>query len=131
MVSFRLTSGPDVGRVVTSECGLGPSTLELQQGDQVVLDYSPDAPEEFQYRFYDRQRRPVLLFVALLFVIVVVALGRWRGLGALVGLAASIVVLLQFIVPAIIDGRSPVWVALVGASPSPTWPCTPPTGSRG
>jgi uncharacterized membrane protein len=115
-VSFRLTAGPDVGRVVTEQYGVGPSTPQFQAGDQVVLNYQPDALPEFQYRFYDRQRRPILLAVTLLFVLVVVALGRWRGVAALVGLGASVVLVLQFIVPAIIDGRSPVMVALVGAS---------------
>ncbi len=115
-VSFRLTGGPDVGRVVTDQYGVGPSTPQFQAGDRVVLNYQPEALPEFQYSFYDRQRRPVLLVVTLLFVLSVVALGRWRGVAALVGLAASVVLLLQFIVPAIIDGRSPVLVAAVGAS---------------
>jgi uncharacterized membrane protein len=37
-------------------------------------------------------------------------------LAALAGLAASVVVLLQFVIPAILDGRSPVLVAVVGSS---------------
>ena len=115
-VVFRLTTGPDVGRVVSMEFGVGPTTPGFSEGDRVVMDYQPGADPDFQYRFYDRQRRPVLLVVTLLFVIVVVALGRLRGLAALIGLAASVVVLMQFIVPSIIDGRSPVMVAMVGAS---------------
>jgi len=115
-VSFRLTGGPDGGRVVTEQYGVAPSTPHFEAGDRVVMNYQPDALSEFQYRFYDRQRRPVLLVVTLLFVLAVVALGRWRGVAALVGLAASVILLLQFIVPTIIDGRSPVLVAGVGAS---------------
>jgi len=44
-----------------------------------------------------------------------VLLGRWRGVGALCGLAASLVVLVVFTLPSILDGRSPVAVALVSA----------------
>ncbi|MGW4941902.1 YibE/F family protein [Actinoplanes sp. NPDC004185] len=46
----------------------------------------------------------------------VIAFGRWRGLTALAGLGVTFGVLLFFIVPAILDGRSPVAVAVVGAA---------------
>ncbi len=47
---------------------------------------------------------------------VVVALGRLRGLFALAGLGASVVVLLVFVLPSILDGRNPVLVAVFGAA---------------
>ena len=40
----------------------------------------------FDYTYADRQRRPVLMWLTILFAVVVIALGRLRGLGALVGL---------------------------------------------
>ena len=115
-VSFRLTQGPDIGRIVVKEYTVAETSPSFDAGDRVVLDYQPDAAEGFQYHYYDRQRRSVLLVVTLIFVIAVVALARLRGVAALVGLGASVLVILQFVVPAIIDGRSPVIVALVGAS---------------
>ena len=57
-----------------------------------------------------------MILLAVLFAITVVALGRWRGLGALAGLVISVVVLLAFVLPALLDGSNPVLVALVGAS---------------
>lgn len=115
-VTFRLLQGPDAGELRTVEYVVSTTTPVFSAGDRVVMDYQPDVPEQFQYSFLDRQRRPVLFWTALLFALVVVALGRLRGLAALVGLAASIVVLLQFVIPAILDGRSPVLVAIVGSS---------------
>ena len=115
-VSFRLIQGSDAGRVIVQEYTVGDTTPAFSTGERVVMDYNPESAEDFQYRFADRQRRGVLLWVTILFVMVVVALGRWRGVAALIGLAASVVILLQFIVPAIIDGRSPLMVAMVGAA---------------
>lgn len=115
-IAFRLTEGPDSGRVVVQEYTVGDTTPTFAVGDRVVMDYNPDVAEDFQYRFADRQRRNVLLWVTVVFVLFVVALGRWRGVASLLGLAASVVLLLRFIVPAIIDGRSPLLVAMVGAS---------------
>ena len=62
---------------------------EFEVGEKVILSYTPDAPPEFQYQFADRQRRSLLLWLALLFAAAVIALGRWRGIGALAGLSAA------------------------------------------
>lgn len=113
--SVRLTQGPDRGttRVVELPAGRGPS---FAVGDTVVLSHEPEAPEGFEYGFADRNRKPVLWWLAGLFAVTVVALGRLRGLAALAGLAASFVVLLQFILPAILAGSDPLAVAVIGAS---------------
>jgi uncharacterized membrane protein len=115
-VRFHLNQGPDKGETVSIDFPESPTTPELDKGDGVVLSYEPKAEPGFQYQFSDRQRRPVLLWLTVLFALAVVALGRLRGVAALIGLAASIVVLLTFVLPAILDGRSPVLVAIVGAS---------------
>ncbi|WP_242666472.1 YibE/F family protein [Parafrankia sp. CH37] len=42
----------------------------------------------------------------------VVAVARWRGLAALVGLVLSYLVIVRFTLPSLLDGHSPVAVAL-------------------
>ena len=68
-----------------------------------------------RYAFIDFDRRQPLLVLSLLFVALVLVLGRSHGLRALLGLGASIVVLLLFVVPAIFAGESPLLVAVVGS----------------
>ena len=80
------------------------------------MGFRPDAPEGLEYAFLDPDRRATLVYVAALFAAAVVVLGGLRGVAALVGLAATIVVLLAFVLPAILEGRDPLGVALVGAS---------------
>lgn len=115
-VTMRLESGPDAGDEVTLSFVLAETAPRLEVGDRVVLEYQEDAAEEFRYIYADRQRRSVLAWLAVGFAIVVIALGRMRGIAALVGLVASVIVLLQFVIPAILDGRSPVLVAVIGAA---------------
>jgi uncharacterized membrane protein len=115
-VRFRLNQGPDKGDTIELEFPETPTTPDLDGGDRVVLSYDPDAPEGFEYQYSDRQRRPLLLWLTLLFAAAVIALGRWRGVAALAGLGASIFVILQFVLPAILDGKSPVMVAVIGSS---------------
>ncbi len=81
-----------------------------------MLNHVEGAQTPFDYTYSDRQRRPVLMWLAILFAVVVIGLGRLRGLGALVGLGASLLVILQFMLPSMLDGNSPPLVAIVGAS---------------
>ena len=89
--------------------------IEVEGGELEVFNVSGLSPQR-QYQFADFQRRSVLLWLVIVFGVVVVALGGWRGAAALGGLAASVGVLLVFVLPAILDGRSPVLVAVVGAA---------------
>ena len=114
-VTLALEQGPDVGQEFGLDFVVTDTVARLEVGDRVVLGYQPDAAPEFRYTYLDRQHRPVLMWLALAFAAVVVLMGRMRGLAALVGLVGSVVVLLQFVIPAILDGRNPVFVAIVGS----------------
>lgn len=74
---------------------------------------TPDMPVTYAVADF-RRERPLALLAAL-FVGAVVAFGRWQGLRALLGLGLTFLLIIGFIVPAILDGRPPVAVALFGA----------------
>ena len=115
-VTFEILEGQDQGTVTSQEFELLPSAPHFQPGDRVVLNVIPNADPLFRYQYADRERRPLLWVLTGLFALSVVGLGRLRGLAALGGLAASVFVLVVFIAPAILAGRSPVMVAAVGGS---------------
>ena len=114
--SFLLVEGPDRGRSIAQDFPVGPGVPQFDEGETVILAHDPRAAEGFQYRFADRSRESVLAWLALGFAVAVVALGRLRGLAALIGLAATFAVLLRFVLPAILEGESPLLVAVVGAA---------------
>ena len=114
--SVKLSDGPDKGTVVVVENPTGAGTPTIREGDHLVLGYASDAPAGQQYYFADFERRTPLLLLGFVFALAVVVLGRWHGLRALLGLGITFGVLTAFVLPAILDGRSPVWVALIGAS---------------
>jgi uncharacterized membrane protein len=116
LLVVRLREGPDAGRRVTLERPRSEASIEYAPGDEVVLAYEPRAPDELRYRIVDRERKTALLWLAFVFAVAVLALGSFRGVAALAGLAATFVVLLLFVLPAILDGRGPLMVSVVGAS---------------
>ena len=88
----------------------------MRRGDRVVLLYIPDAAADQRYQILDQQRGFQLWMLVIGFAIAVIAFGRWVGLTALAGLAVTFAVLLLFIVPAILAGRPPLLVAIVGSA---------------
>ena len=120
VASVRLTTGPDAGQIIFLDVTPGPAAPSFGPGDKIVLghvtDLPPGAPEGSEYYFADFQRDSPLLVLALLFAGAVVLLGRWRGLRALAALAVSLSVLMLFVLPAILQGKSPVAVAIVGSA---------------
>jgi uncharacterized membrane protein len=112
-VTFEFTTSDGVEDTYVQEFPVEPGQTEFRPGDRVYLSVI-SFQGETSYNYYDRDRRLLIAVVTTVFAVTVVALGRLRGVAALVGLALSLVILIWFIVPAIIAGRDAVLVALVG-----------------
>ncbi|TXS36854.1 YibE/F family protein [Streptomyces sp. OR43] len=113
--TVEITSGQDKGRKFVEVVQPG-APRQLREGQGVVVAYAPDAPHDLQYSVTDVNRKFPLMLLAGIFALVVVAVGRMRGVMALVALALSFAVLTLFILPAILQGSNPLVVAVVGAS---------------
>lgn len=101
---------------------LGPVavTPELEAGDKIRVTRAapegrplPEGVEPWQFQSIDR--RGSLLWLVIALAVATVAVIRWRGVLALLGVALSLLLVTQFIVPAILDGGSALLVALVGS----------------
>jgi len=128
-LTVRLETGPDAGtdqNVTLAEDELIP---DVDVGDEIRVQNSLGAgidpglrlrlPEgglgEDVYVFVEFERKAPLALLAIAFALLVVLFGRRRGALSLVGLAVSLVLIVKFVVPAILDGKPPLLVALVGA----------------
>jgi uncharacterized membrane protein len=114
----KLTGGvAETGTVVEIEVGQGADSPVLQGGDKIVVGRAGSGTgEDGGWYFSDYQRRGPLVALAVFFACAVVLFGRWRGLLALAGLAVSFAVLVRFILPAILIGKNPVAVAVIGSA---------------
>ncbi|WP_120519700.1 YibE/F family protein [Arthrobacter celericrescens] len=68
------------------------------------------------YVFVDFVRSLPIALLAILYAVVVIAVARWRGLRALLGLVGAYVVLVSFMLPGLVEGKPPLLVALVGST---------------
>ncbi|MGY1856874.1 YibE/F family protein [Modestobacter sp. SYSU DS0290] len=88
----------------------------VEAGDELVLTRDPVDGGQATYQFQDFARGTPIVVLALAFALVVGAVARLRGLLALLGLGFAFVVLLEFMLPALLAGGSPLWVSLIGSS---------------
>jgi uncharacterized membrane protein len=114
--TVRIDSGPDQGIDVVVPMPFGEGAPVFEPGDAVVIAAAADQPIESRYELIDQQRAWPLFALAVTFAVAVIALSRWRGLAALASLALSVVILIVFVLPALLDGQPPLAVAVVGAS---------------
>ncbi|MEZ5079074.1 MAG: YibE/F family protein [Thermoleophilia bacterium] len=118
-VQATLDTGPEKGSAISMDMEGG---FDIDPGDaiRVVETRAPDGatagttPVD-RYAFSDFERRGSLVWLGAVFAVLVVLAARWRGLRALAGLAASLAISVFFIVPAILEGTTPILVALVGS----------------
>jgi uncharacterized membrane protein len=89
--------------------------INLKPGDRILVSFYINDSGQQTYFLADVVRRQSLLPLLVLFLILVLLIGGWRGLGSLFGLTVSLLVVALLVVPLIADGRNPVLVVLVGS----------------
>ena len=119
IVQIKILDGPRKGQrsELTTVAAVG--SLDVSQGDRIRV-YKNTAPAGSGpapgFSFADFDRRSAMLWLSVGFGVLLLATGRLHGLRALVGLLASLVIVVEFVVPAILHGSSPFAVAIVGAA---------------
>ena len=111
-----IDSGPNKGANTLLEFSGGPGQPSLAVGDDVRVSRQVDPNGTTTYAFFDFERTWALVGLAGVFAIVIVAVARWRGLRALVGIVVAFAVLVIFLLPALRDGAPTIPVALVASA---------------
>ncbi len=116
LAQVELLSGPGAPGEAEALLPYGDAAPEVGPGDRIIVSYTEQAPAGEQYAFQDFDRGQPLLVLMIVFAVAVLALSRWRGIGALASLAYSLVLIAVFTLPAIMEGSSPLAVAVVTAA---------------
>lgn len=113
-IEIELTNGDTITTTVER---LSEDTEHIYAvGNEVVISQTPaSVGGDDQYYLSDFVRRPALLFLFALFIGLVLAVARWKGISALIGLTSSFVIIFSFILPYIEAGYDPIAVAIGGS----------------
>lgn len=113
---IAIDSGPNSGATTQFEFSPGPGQPNLRAGEHIRITRQVDQQGTTSYAFYDYERTWPLIGLAVAFAVVIVAVARWRGLRALIGIVVAFLVLVIFLLPALRDGAPAVPVALVASA---------------
>lgn len=108
----RIDEGPDRGHVFRT---VGDKRLTDVGAAVVLYGGDRDIPLDGRYQVGDAQRSGTLLILGAALVVTVLVIGRLRGALAIVGAASSLVVLVVFLVPALLQGEGMLLTSLTGA----------------
>jgi uncharacterized membrane protein len=110
--------GPATGDIVEGFLQ-GPTGLEARPefdvGDEVIVNISTD-PDAGFIAVNDRYRVSTLAVLLGIFAVAVTVVGGWQGVRSLIALALTLVVIVRIVVPMILAGWDPAWVAIGAAS---------------
>ena len=115
-VSVKILDGQDKGKSVTvsrSYVAGDPNSKRLPVGSKVLLVKAPYNGN--QYTYFDRYKIPGAVTIFIVLLVLVIAIGRWRGLTGAAGLVISIGVLIIFVLPRIVGGNAPFATCIEGA----------------
>ncbi len=115
-VTVVVREGPESGSLVVLpevNTSFDPTFPQLAAGDNVILGFDPVTNS---YYYQDRDRMTSLWWLILLFAVTVICLARVRGLLALFAMGGTVLMLIKFIAPSVLDGNDPVLVCVVAAA---------------
>lgn len=101
-------------QVTNGEISLN-NPIIYKAGDKVVLNKISQVEGGDKFVIADYIRRTSLFYLFALFVVLVVIIGRKRGIMSLLGMAISFAIIFLFILPLISKGHDPILITLIAS----------------
>lgn len=116
-IEVKLLEGDNSGKIIKIENSSDAKVFEAKKvkaGDQIIVLES-NQTGKILYTVWDKFRLNMLLFFLIGFFILVIFIAGIKGVGSILGLGVSLVIILGWIVPQILNGRDPVLISISGA----------------
>ncbi len=94
---------------------LRSDNFRFAPGDQVYVIINKTPNNMLQAYYVDYKRSTPLAILLAAFVLSILIMGRWKGLGSLIALGISMIMITRYIIPHILGGEDPVKVSLIGS----------------
>lgn len=118
ILGVMLINGSGKGKTITIEHGCSvimQSSQKVTVGQTIVVSKLNAPDGKTSYTFVDAYRINTLLTIILAFFALVAIIAGRRGIGSIVGLIISLVVITKFIVPMILSGHDPLLISIIGS----------------
>jgi uncharacterized membrane protein len=118
LLRVKLLEGEYAGIPMDVDYGkrqIHPEGIRFNVGDVILVNLSQGPDGILNAYFADTVRTPMLGWLALAFALAIIVTGKWKGLRSLLAMAFSLLVIVNFIIPHILNGEDPVRVSIIGA----------------
>ena len=118
IINLRILEGQYEGQEFTTDYGrryILPSDYLLRPGEKILVSVAQMPDGNTFVHFVDFVRTNSLIILGLFFVLVCVLVSGWKGVRSLLGIGVSVLVIIYFIVPRILNGQNPIMISLLGS----------------
>ena len=118
VITVEFTRGPEKGKTVELENFYysyeHPMTIEVEEGMELII-VAVEEGEETNYYVQDRARDRGVLYLLLLGVALLIAVGRLKGVKTIIALAFTGLLLFYYLLPRLLEGQNPVLLSVLVA----------------
>ena len=113
-IEVKFTNGPQEGEKITiiNDESYSMTHRNFSEGDSVMVVHNKS--QNF-YFISDYVRNDTLLCLFAIFIVIVVLVTGLQGIGSIIGMFLSFIVLFRLVLPEILAGGSPVMAAIIGS----------------
>ncbi len=117
-IEVKFLDGPESGKKVLIENSGSiklASQKTLEAGDKVVV-MGVTQNNNTVYSVWDKYRLNYIYFIVILFFAMIVIFAGLKGIGSIIGMVISFIILVTFIVPQILAGHDPLLISIIGSA---------------
>lgn len=118
VVEVEIENGSRKGEKLTIDHGVEftiDRSLLVEKGEKIVVLQSADSEGNPYYQIIDKYRLDKIYYLVGIFFVAIVLLSRFQGLGSILGMVFSLIVIVKFIIPEILGGADPLTISIIGS----------------
>lgn len=116
-VQVVLRSGIHTGKTISIDTVFSPnpSGETYKVGEKVLVSFTKATGGD-HVSIIDYDRKQALLILAVIFIALVVLVTRWQGVASFIGMGFSFYIVVNMIIPQIVQGVNPVFISILGTA---------------
>ncbi|MCR2043305.1 YibE/F family protein [Anaerosalibacter massiliensis] len=115
-VKLKITSGKYKNKVVDIENHLSDNTfynIIVKKGDKVVVSIEESGDEHLNVSIADYSRQNHIFYLAIIFIALIIIIGRKKGLKAVLSLGITMFAILKILLPMMLKGKNPIPITII------------------
>jgi len=116
-LELKVETGSEVNKVIVVENGRDAmaNVIKYKKGDRVIVTKEQTPEGKDFYSITDFVRRGSLAVLAVIFVVLILIITKWKGFTSLLSMGFTFLILFIYVLPQISEGQNPLIVATIAS----------------